>query len=453
MEYEMALKIYEKFAPFANPPTSEFPTGSIKDDSIPGAEDGTPVEADILNDYRGADDALFAEVGITPSGDVDTALSSQRLEALKLLHINDLSQAYEFETVADYKNSTISFPSGKEINIKERAAGEGGGYKGTNLPTSSVTPDDFEIVQSTAVPTQSLVKQIKFGGGLQYRTDVADERSCIDWAHYSGQGSTSPIALALHDYTDANRSLQLDKVGGTNAQYILGLRRANNDTKRPDKPTDYVGGAGYLECSFDDFSGVAGAKLVNKAFFIDDNANLNWTGKNGTADASAQFISGTPDGSGKFPFVFTATKEQDLFMKLVNSSGNVLTIRDEVAGTRTTATIDANQTSGFRLVTLAGGIDLDPANDTLIIRGDINGETGRDTTVQAVGAKMTISGDTVEMDAPMKLKQYSVVSAPDAALYTGHEVYISNGDSGNPCLAVSDGVTWRRISLGSTISA
>ena len=79
----MAIKIYEKFAPFANPSDGNYPTGSIKNDSIPGAEDGTPLDADWANDYAGFDAALFAEAGITPSGSADTALVSQRLDALK----------------------------------------------------------------------------------------------------------------------------------------------------------------------------------------------------------------------------------------------------------------------------------------------------------------------------------------------------------------------------------
>ena len=43
--------------------------------------------------------------------------------------INDLSQAYEFKTVAEYKNSTISFPIGKIIKTLEFSIGRGGGGK------------------------------------------------------------------------------------------------------------------------------------------------------------------------------------------------------------------------------------------------------------------------------------------------------------------------------------
>ena len=36
--------------------------------------------------------------------------------------INDLSQAYIFDTVADYKASTIVFPVGKTIHLNDRGA-------------------------------------------------------------------------------------------------------------------------------------------------------------------------------------------------------------------------------------------------------------------------------------------------------------------------------------------
>lgn len=78
----MALKIYEKFAPRANVGDTNYPNGSIKNESVPGAKDGTPLDATWGNDYAGFDAALFAEAATIPSGSADTALVSQRLDAL-----------------------------------------------------------------------------------------------------------------------------------------------------------------------------------------------------------------------------------------------------------------------------------------------------------------------------------------------------------------------------------
>ena len=39
-----------------------------------------------------------------------------------------------------------------------------------------------------------------------------------------------------------------------------------------------------------------------------------------------------------------------------------------------------------------------------------------------------------------------------ASSWTGAVVYCTNGDSGSPCLAVSNGLAWKRLALGATIS-
>src|SRR5690606_5331207 len=81
----MAIKIYEKFAPRANPADGDYPYGSIKNESVPGAKDGTPLEAEWGNDYAGADAELFAQAGIVPSGQPDKLGASQRVDAIKQL--------------------------------------------------------------------------------------------------------------------------------------------------------------------------------------------------------------------------------------------------------------------------------------------------------------------------------------------------------------------------------
>ncbi len=78
------LKIFNKFQPRANPADGNYPNGSIKNESVPGAKDGTPLDKDWGNDFLGFDEALLAEAGITPSGNPDTAVLSDRLEALKI---------------------------------------------------------------------------------------------------------------------------------------------------------------------------------------------------------------------------------------------------------------------------------------------------------------------------------------------------------------------------------
>ena len=49
------------------------------------------------------------------------------------------------------------------------------------------------------------------------------------------------------------------------------------------------------------------------------------------------------------------------------------------------------------------------------------------------------------------LENYTVTTLPSHAV--GRLIYVSNGDAGSPCLAVSNGSTWLRINLGSAVSA
>lgn len=76
------LNLLARFSPRVNPATPDYPFGSIKNESVPGAKDGTPLDADWGNDMAGFDAALLVEAGISPNNQPDKAGSSQRLQAL-----------------------------------------------------------------------------------------------------------------------------------------------------------------------------------------------------------------------------------------------------------------------------------------------------------------------------------------------------------------------------------
>lgn len=79
------LKIYQRYAPNALAPTTAYPLGSIKNDSTPGADDGTPLEKDWGNNVEGFHQALMTSAGLTANGTPDTAIASQLLDALKIV--------------------------------------------------------------------------------------------------------------------------------------------------------------------------------------------------------------------------------------------------------------------------------------------------------------------------------------------------------------------------------
>lgn len=62
----------------------------------------------------------------------------------------------------------------------------------------------------------------------------------------------------------------------------------------------------------------------------------------------------------------------------------------------------------------------------------------------------------LRVNAPWRFASYTVAKVPAANPSgggAGQVIYVSNGDSGSPCLAVSDGTNWRRIPLGAAVSA
>lgn len=88
-------------AAYSNAATDEYPSGSYKDETVPGSSrDGSPLVAATENDRLGFDYALAAEVGMTFTNVPDTATSSQRLEAhKKLIHQEVIIEPFNFDSV------------------------------------------------------------------------------------------------------------------------------------------------------------------------------------------------------------------------------------------------------------------------------------------------------------------------------------------------------------------
>lgn len=80
----------------SNPPDASYPGGSVKNETVPGSSgDGTPLDAPIINDYVGFSEALISAGLVTASGASDTALSSDRVDAItNLIGIRVLQNLY-----------------------------------------------------------------------------------------------------------------------------------------------------------------------------------------------------------------------------------------------------------------------------------------------------------------------------------------------------------------------
>lgn len=98
---------------------------------------------------------------------------------------------------------------------------------------------------------------------------------------------------------------------------------------------------------------------------------------------------------------------------------------------------------GVTLTTGAGGtIYLEPGYQ-FVVFGDGTG----------IRAGMSIAPQGLKLNGDLILPIYSTASAPDPTSRYMVMIGVTDGDAGGPCLAVSDGGSWKRVVLGATISA
>lgn len=84
----MALDLETEYPAQVDPATAEYPFGQPRNVSLPGAGDGTPWEQALVRDIYGVLQKLLQDAGLVPSGNPDTALASQYLDAMQLLFLN-----------------------------------------------------------------------------------------------------------------------------------------------------------------------------------------------------------------------------------------------------------------------------------------------------------------------------------------------------------------------------
>lgn len=122
----MAINLRDKYGVRANPPSLDYPTGSVRNKTAPNALDGTPLEKDWANDWVGARDAILSAAGITASGLVETAQSSQVLDSLKKI----IATSPKSITVLSAGSGTWAAPSDGHYWVRGWAGGGGSGGVG-----------------------------------------------------------------------------------------------------------------------------------------------------------------------------------------------------------------------------------------------------------------------------------------------------------------------------------
>ena len=158
---------------------------------------------------------LFPTSAEADANDTSSAIRvADDINSTNLSLINDLSQAYEFPTVAAYKASTIVFPLGKVIATLEFYAGTGGGASYTII--ASGTENGFNVIKNTTL-SQSIDLTItadttseQFGMRWDGVTDDAD-------AYESASNTMGALKLQLnHPSKDCIIGRDVTITGGIN---------------------------------------------------------------------------------------------------------------------------------------------------------------------------------------------------------------------------------------------
>ena len=174
----MAISIKDRYPSKVDTTDAAYPQGKARNVTVTLDGTGTPFEKDLVNDIMGLQQAIYKEAGITPSGTPDTADVSQQLDGLKkIVGIDDLSKTYTFATVAAFKASTIAFPVGKVVHLKDRDA-------------------DFTVIAGTGTATgNGIISSTTVSQSITLVTNRKDPKS---WGATSdGVDSSSAINEAL----------------------------------------------------------------------------------------------------------------------------------------------------------------------------------------------------------------------------------------------------------------
>lgn len=150
----MAISIDEQYPGKTAGTSTEYPLGKARNVTLPNDGTGTPWDQAIVNDDQGFKQALLAAAGLAPSGDPDTAIASQYLQALQIL----FAGAVSFTGNAAQWAVELEFPS-RTLCIK------GGNVDYASNPGEIEVTTTFTKAFPTLCATVMLTRKMNVSGG------------------------------------------------------------------------------------------------------------------------------------------------------------------------------------------------------------------------------------------------------------------------------------------------
>lgn len=270
-------------------------------------------------------------------------------------------------------------------------------------------------------------------GSRHLINNPASTHAIVDVANFAGQnlGEEAPIGFIHHHYTDGTMH-QFDNVGEANN--ILVLKNAQNETRRPDKPSDFVGSGNFLSLRYVD----PAVGFTKTGFFIDKDMKQVWTGEKGTA---VLWQNRADDGTSAFRL--QTTHKHDVILDIMNglTQSRILQLLNDVSGERFLINSLSELQNGV-------GFQADKGDVWLL---SLEGATGRikvSHPIQASDAAKNTqltapANKVVEVLTPFKPRQYSTAQLPDASTFDGCLISISDLTGKPSPLVYSDGTNWR----------
>ena len=169
----------------------QYPTGEAIDETVDGANDGTPVKASWVNDVFGFFQALLASVGDVASGVTETATASQLLDAINTLIANATPTLNTFEVAPVLAGA---FNTARNVDVATE----------TTAPQhGTLSPDGLQLfvggsggIYAYNLSTANDLNTAIYSGNV---LDTTGEASSSDAAAFSPDGLT---VFSLHVTSD-----------------------------------------------------------------------------------------------------------------------------------------------------------------------------------------------------------------------------------------------------------
>ena len=360
--------------------------------------------------------------------------------------------------------SAIANITGRNLNISANVAA--GNVLTDHLLYANGTPWDLQEPAGSNTEIQ-FNNNSQFGASNNFTFDTVANLLVVNATANIANINVAGDVIAVGSITSGNLTIANTAILATTANGNINLQPAGtglvsidtttglilpvgNTAQRPGYPT-------YVDTP------LATIRYNTALFLVEYFDGLTWTevGSVGNLTITDQQIWG--DGTSSF----TLDQETNQTSILVSINGinqipgsaytvfgNVITFTESpLDGDQIDIRFLATPTTRSRIFNGNGTTYVDTTDSSTILF-NVNGSNVM--VMSPTGATVTgnIVSNNITAGQSLTLPGYTVAQAANiAGPSTGQVIYVSNGDTGNPCLAVYSGGAWKRVSLGANISA